>query len=82
MHSSPQISANFQADHGTRCALLALLKGMGNELKGALKQDLGKETNDPDLVAEGEADQAKGKTQQVVGTVKNAVQEIANTVKR
>lgn len=55
---------------------------MGNELKGALKQDLGKETNDPDLVAEGEADQAKGKTQQVVGTVKNAVQEIANTVKR
>ncbi len=58
------------------------LKGVGNKLKGALKQALGKDTNDPDLVAEGEADRAKGKTQQVVGTVKNAVQEIADTVKR
>ncbi len=58
------------------------LKGLGNELKGKLKQDLGTDTNDPDLVAEGEADQAKGKAQQVVGTVKNAAQEIANIVKR
>lgn len=58
------------------------LKGMGNEVKGNLKRDLGKDTHDPDLVAEGDADAAKGKTQQVVGTVKNAVHDIANTVKR
>lgn len=58
------------------------LKGMGNEVKGNLKRDLGKDTNNADLVAEGDADAAKGKTQQVVGTVKNAVHDIANTVKR
>lgn len=58
------------------------LKGMGNELKGKVKQDLGYDTNNPDLVAEGEGDEAKGKGQQVVGTVKNAVHDIAKTVKR
>jgi uncharacterized protein YjbJ (UPF0337 family) len=58
------------------------LKGKGNELKGKLKKDIGIDTNDPDLVAEGEGDEAKGKTQQIVGTVKNAVRDIADTVKR
>lgn len=58
------------------------LKGKGNELKGKLKQDIGIDTNDPDLVAEGESDEVKGKGQQVVGTVKDAVRDIANTVKR
>ena len=58
------------------------LKGKGNELKGKLKQDLGYDTHNPDLVAEGEGDEAKGKTQQVVGTVKDAVRDVVNTVKR
>lgn len=58
------------------------LKGKGNELKGKLKQDIGIDTHKPDLVAEGEGDEAKGKTQQVIGTAKNAVRDIANTMKR
>lgn len=58
------------------------LKGKGNELKGRLKQDVGIDTDNPDLVAEGEGDEAKGKGQQIVGTVKDAVRDIAKTVKR
>jgi uncharacterized protein YjbJ (UPF0337 family) len=58
------------------------LKGKGNELKGKLKQDIGIDTDDPSLVAEGQEDEAKGKTQQVIGTVKNAVRDIADTVNR
>lgn len=58
------------------------LKGKGNELKGKLKQDIGIDTDNPDLVAEGEGDEAKGKGQQVVGTVKEAMRDIAKTVKR
>lgn len=58
------------------------LKGKGNELKGKLKKDIGIDTRNPDLVAEGETDETKGKTQQVVGTVKNAARDIVHTVKR
>ena len=58
------------------------LKGKGNELKGKMKKDLGYDTNNPDLVSEGEGDEAKGKTQQVVGTVKDAVRDVVHTVKR
>ena len=30
----------------------------------------------------GEGDETKGKTQQIIGTVKNAVRDIADTIKR
>lgn len=56
------------------------LKGNLNELKGNVKQEYGYQTGDAEAVAEGEHDEAKGKAQGVVGTVKNAVDDIKDKV--
>lgn len=47
-------------------------KGAGNDLKGKVKEGVGKLTGDRDLEAEGHLDQAKGKGQQALGDVKDA----------
>lgn len=57
-------------------------KGKVNEVKGNAKQGVGRETNDPDMVAEGRADEAKGKGQGVVGKVKEKVEDIKEKVKK
>jgi len=57
-------------------------KGKVNEVKGNAKQGVGRETNDPDLVAEGQVDEAKGKGQGVVGKVKGAVEDLKDKVKK
>ncbi|MDQ2785621.1 MAG: CsbD family protein [Chloroflexota bacterium] len=57
-------------------------KGKVNEVKGNAKQGVGRETNDPDMVAEGRADEAKGKGQGVVGKVKGAVEDLKDKVKK
>ncbi len=56
------------------------LAGKVNEVKGDAKQEIGKQTTDPDLVAEGKADEVKGKGQSIVGTVKDAANDIKNKV--
>lgn len=45
-------------------------KGQANELKGDVKEAAGRATGDPGLRAEGEADQAKGKSQGLLGRFK------------
>ena len=57
-------------------------KGKVNEAKGDAKQGIGQETNDPNMVAEGKADEAKGKGQGVVGAVKGAVEDLKDKVKK
>ncbi|MGG5823749.1 CsbD family protein [Falsiroseomonas sp. HW251] len=51
------------------------LKGMGNQIKGAVKEGVGKVTGDTKTEAEGKADKAKGKVQNTVGGAKDAVRD-------
>ena len=44
-------------------------KGQLHELKGRVKQKIGKATNDPDLEAEGESEATDGKVQKKIGQV-------------
>lgn len=46
------------------------VKGATNEAVGKAKVSVGKGTEDPKLVAKGLAQEAKGKAQNVIGTVK------------
>jgi uncharacterized protein YjbJ (UPF0337 family) len=58
------------------------LKGTGNEVKGRIKRQMGRDYGNERLAAEGEGDLVKGKAQRVAGTVKQAVTDIRHTVKR
>jgi uncharacterized protein YjbJ (UPF0337 family) len=49
--------------------------------KGAAKQKVGEWTNDPDLEAEGAADQAAGEVRETAGTVKRKVEDVADEIK-
>jgi uncharacterized protein YjbJ (UPF0337 family) len=46
------------------------VRGEGNELKGEAKETVARATGDPGLRAEAEADQAKGKSQGLLGRLK------------
>jgi uncharacterized protein YjbJ (UPF0337 family) len=48
-------------------------KGLGNELAGNLKQAAGRATNNPELQAEGIAQERKGEGQNLKGKVKGAL---------
>lgn len=49
------------------------LKAAGNKAAGSVKEAIGKQTNDADMVAEGQAQKAKGTAQDVKGSVKGAL---------
>ena len=49
------------------------IKGAGNKAKGAIKDAVGKATDNRKLQAEGKMDKAKGDIQQKAGKVKDAV---------
>jgi uncharacterized protein YjbJ (UPF0337 family) len=51
------------------------VEGKGKNIKGKIKETVGEWTNDPDLEAEGNADQAEGKVQEGFGEVKRKVGE-------
>ena len=48
-------------------------RGTANDLGGKIKEGLGKLTGDKSLESEGHMDQAKGKTQQALGDIKDAL---------
>ena len=48
-------------------------KGIGNEIAGNTKQAAGRATNDPNLEAEGIAQERKGEQQNLKGSVKGAL---------
>lgn len=54
------------------------LKGMGNQIKGAVKEGVGKVTGDAKTEAEGKADKAKGKVQNAVGGAKDEARDAMN----
>lgn len=47
--------------------------GKFDQAKGAVKENVGRATNDPDMEAEGQADRAGGKAQEGFGTAKRKV---------
>jgi uncharacterized protein YjbJ (UPF0337 family) len=49
------------------------LKGSFHELKGTIKEGLGKATSNPNLKAEGKAEKKAGKVQQRIGDAKEVV---------
>ena len=50
-------------------------EGKLHEVKGKIKEEIGKVTNDPDLEASGEAEKNVGKIQNWVGRAEKAVGE-------
>ncbi len=49
------------------------VSGFGNEAAGKIKRALGDATDDPAMVAEGDAQEAKGDLQKAKGTIKGAL---------
>ena len=56
--------------------------GKAEQLKGAAKEKVGEWTNDPDLEAEGEVDQAAGKVRETAGTVQRKTEDVIADVKK
>jgi uncharacterized protein YjbJ (UPF0337 family) len=54
------------------------IKGMGNKIKGEVKKSVGEMTGNTRLEAEGHADTAKGKVQELVGKAKDAVRDVVD----
>ncbi len=48
-------------------------EGTAKEIKGRVKQGIGKATDRPGMVAEGTADRAKGKVQKKVGQIQKVL---------
>jgi uncharacterized protein YjbJ (UPF0337 family) len=51
------------------------LKGIGHQLKGALKEGLGNITGDPELQADGVAEREAGKAQNAVGSARDTARD-------
>ena len=51
------------------------VEGALHEVKGVIKEKIGKATNDPDLELEGETENVAGKIQKKVGQVKQVFNE-------
>ena len=49
------------------------ITGKADELKGKMKQGIGKATDNPNLQGEGVVDETKGKVKEAYGAVKNAI---------
>lgn len=54
--------------------------GKAEKLKGKVKQGVGEMTNDPDLIDEGQADEAAGEARETVGTAKRKVADAVRKV--
>ena len=52
--------------------LIDKAKGLGNQMAGSVKNGVADATNDPALKVEGEMQTAKGKLQDVSGSIKGA----------
>ena len=51
------------------------IAGSAKQIKGAVKETVGKAAGDPKLQSEGKADKAQGKIQSAVGGVKDTVRD-------
>lgn len=51
------------------------VQGKVHEVKGAVKERIGKATNDPDLESEGQAEKIGGKVQKKVGDIEKVFEK-------
>jgi uncharacterized protein YjbJ (UPF0337 family) len=51
------------------------IAGSAKEIKGSVKETIGKATGDTKLQADGKADKVEGKVQNTIGGVKDAVRD-------
>ena len=51
------------------------IEGKAHEVKGAIKEKLGRATNNPDLETEGTAEKIGGKVQKKVGDIEKVVEK-------
>jgi uncharacterized protein YjbJ (UPF0337 family) len=51
------------------------IAGAGKQVKGSIKEGIGKVTGDEKLKGEGKADKAEGKVQNTIGGIKDKVRE-------
>jgi len=56
------------------------VKGKITETKGMIKKNVGRATNDPDMEAEGAAEETGGKLRGAVGDVKSAVRKTTDAI--
>jgi uncharacterized protein YjbJ (UPF0337 family) len=49
------------------------VEGKIHQVKGAIKEGIGKATNNPNLRAEGTAEKVRGKVEETVGKIKKSV---------
>lgn len=56
------------------------IKGDANVVKGKVEQGLGHATGDAETEAQGHADEARGRGQQVVGDVRQGLHNAGNTI--
>jgi uncharacterized protein YjbJ (UPF0337 family) len=54
------------------------IQGAGTNVKGKIKEGVGKMTGDSKTEAEGQAEQVKGKAQNAVGGLKDKAREVLN----
>jgi uncharacterized protein YjbJ (UPF0337 family) len=52
------------------------VEGAGKEIKGKIKEGIGKLTGDTKTQAEGKADQVEGKVQNTIGGIKDKAREV------
>jgi len=52
------------------------VEGAGKNIKGKIKEGVGKLTGDSKTEAEGKADQAEGKVQNTIGGIKDKAREV------
>ncbi|HTR16457.1 MAG TPA: CsbD family protein [Acetobacteraceae bacterium] len=52
------------------------IKGIGHQIKGTIKEAVGKLTGDAAIEAEGKAEKAAGKMQNAIGGVKDKTREM------
>jgi uncharacterized protein YjbJ (UPF0337 family) len=54
------------------------IEGSAKQVKGVVKETVGKVVGDAKLEAEGKADKAEGKVQNAIGGLKDAVREVVD----
>lgn len=54
------------------------VEGKAEELKGAVKEQVGDATNNRDLQADGAGDQASGNAKQAIGEAKDALHDVTD----
>jgi uncharacterized protein YjbJ (UPF0337 family) len=51
------------------------MKGKAHEVKGKVKEKIGRATNNPNLEAEGEGERVRGKVQKKIGQVEKVLED-------